>query len=250
MLMMEPPRPASTITLPNTWHARKTLFKLISRMRCHSCSLISKNGVLEFTPAALIRVSTCPKRWSTVSRAFSRSALLAASQWMPTACRPSEAMAVARASAASANTSRMAMSEPACASPVAIAPARTPPPPITTATWPAREKSASSDMPKCYQLARSESRRCPSVRHGVRQMRLINTARVLGQEITGQSVGPRARPAADVPVLADAALAVALTGIAQGQEQVGVPVNVGERIFEHIAAAYRKESAGKNLAGV
>jgi hypothetical protein len=66
-------------------------------------------------------------------------------------------------------------------------------------------------MSKCYQLARPE--------------------------------GP-----ANVPVFADAALAVPLAGIAQSQEQVGVPVNIGQRIAEHVASAYREESAGKNLA--
>ena len=61
MLMIEPPRPASTIAFPNTWQPRKTLRRLTSMMRCHSASSISKNGVAELMPAAFSRMSTRPK---------------------------------------------------------------------------------------------------------------------------------------------------------------------------------------------
>src|ERR1017187_3389390 len=140
MLMMEPPRAPSTIALPNTWQARNTLVKSMFRMRCHSASVISKNGVPEFTPAAFTRISTWPKRARTAVRACSRLVLLVASQHTPMAAHPSAWMDCARASAPSLLTSRMATPAPAFASPVAIAPAMTPPPPMTTAAWPVSEK--------------------------------------------------------------------------------------------------------------
>src|ERR1022692_665280 len=70
MLVMEPPFPASTIALPNTWQARNTLVRSISRMRCHSASLISKKGVPEFTPAAFNRMSTWPAPHNRPERLF------------------------------------------------------------------------------------------------------------------------------------------------------------------------------------
>src|ERR1035437_4990505 len=51
--MIVPPLPRSAIALPKTWQARKTDVRFVLRMRCHSSSSISKNGVELFTPAAL-----------------------------------------------------------------------------------------------------------------------------------------------------------------------------------------------------
>src|ERR1035441_2527932 len=161
MLMIEPPLPASTIAWPNTWQAKNTLVRSISRMRCHSASPISKKGVPEFTPAAFNRMSTWPKRPRTVPSASSRLVLLVASEHTPMAPRPRLSIERARASAPSLLTSRMAISAPASAKPVAIAPARTPPPPITTATWPVSEKNPLSDMPRWYQSDASAGAQSP-----------------------------------------------------------------------------------------
>ena len=103
--------------------------------------MISKNGVPEFTPAALTKMSTRPKRFSTSSSVCCRAVLLVASQATPIAPRPSVSIDLALASAFSLVLPRIATSDPAWANPVAIAPPRTPPPPITTATLPVNEKS-------------------------------------------------------------------------------------------------------------
>ena len=115
-------------------------------MRCHSCSPISKKGVPELMPAAFSRMSTCPNSSSVASSARARSTLLAASAWIAMARRPNSRMDFARASAFSSIRSTIATSAPAWANPVAIAPASTPPPPMTTAICPSSEKSLSCAM--------------------------------------------------------------------------------------------------------
>ena len=53
MLMIEPPSPRSTISLPKIWQARNMLFRFTERIRSHSSSVISKKGVPELMPGAL-----------------------------------------------------------------------------------------------------------------------------------------------------------------------------------------------------
>ena len=53
-------------------------------------------------------------------------------------------------------------------------------------------------------------------------MRLVDAARILGQVVAGEGVGARAGAAADLLVFADAALAAALRGVAQGAEEIGI----------------------------
>src|SRR6185369_13387201 len=85
-------------------------------------------------------------------------------------------------------------------------------------------------------------------RYGFRQMRLIHAARVFRQEVAGERKGSRPRPAADFLIFADSALPFPLGGIAQGAEESGVPVDIHQRIVEHVAAAHRQEAAGENFA--
>src|SRR5689334_15207706 len=81
-------------------------------------------------------------------------------------------------------------------------------------------------------------------------MRLVDASRVFGQEIARERVRPRARPAADLLVFADAALAFPLRGIAQGAEEVRIAVDVRKLVLQHVAAADRQETARKDLARV
>ena len=77
---------------------------------------------------------------------------------------------------------------------------------------------------------------------------LIYAARIFGQIVAGQRVSAGTRSAADLLVFADAALAFALRGVAQGLEKVGIAVHVGQRVVEDVSAADRKEAAGEDLA--
>src|ERR1051326_9000591 len=79
-------------------------------------------------------------------------------------------------------------------------------------------------------------------------MGLVNATRIFGQVIAGEGVRPGTRPAADFLIIADAALPFALGGIAQGAEEAGIAVDIGERLVEHIAATDRQETAWEDLA--
>ena len=85
---MDPPLPASTMALPNTWQARKTLRKSTSRMRSHSASSISKNGVPELMPAAFKTISTPPKLANVASSTRWISAFRVTSAWHARALAP------------------------------------------------------------------------------------------------------------------------------------------------------------------
>src|SRR6476660_9637429 len=81
-------------------------------------------------------------------------------------------------------------------------------------------------------------------------MRLIDASRVFGQIISGQSKGPRPRSTADLLIFTDAAFALALSSIAQSSEQLGIPVHIGERVLEHVAAGQWQKAAGEDRAVV
>ena len=81
-------------------------------------------------------------------------------------------------------------------------------------------------------------------------MRLVHAARILGQVVARERERARARPAADLLVFAEAALPAALRGVAQRLEQLGIAIDVGQRIVEDVAAGDRQEAAGEDLARV
>ena len=89
-----------------------------------------------------------------------------------------------------------------------------------------------------------------STSHRFGQVRLIHAPRIFGQEIARGRVRPRARPAANLAVLAHAAFPVATIGIAQEPEQRRVAVQVDQRSMPYIACGKGQESTGEYLAGV
>ncbi len=54
--------PSPSMYLANTWQATRTPRRLTLKIRSHSSSVMSRNGVGELTPAPLIRTSTGPVR--------------------------------------------------------------------------------------------------------------------------------------------------------------------------------------------
>src|SRR5579864_9136381 len=80
--------------------------------------------------------------------------------------------------------------------------------------------------------------------------RLIDTARIFGEIIPGESVSARAGAAANFVVLADAALAFPVIGIAQNAEEAGVAIHADHRVFEHVAGGHRQKTAGIDLTSV
>src|ERR1035437_8960062 len=69
------PEPFSTMCLPKIWHASTRPFKFTVMILSNSSSGISKNGVGEFTPAPLTRMSTRPNFASTSAKSFCKPAL-------------------------------------------------------------------------------------------------------------------------------------------------------------------------------
>ena len=140
--MIDPPWPASTRCLPNTWQPKNTPLRLTRTIRSNSSSAMSKNGVAELTPGAVdddvhaagalkdsaeqrFELALC---WSLRRRETSRG------RRPPRSCRawPWPSPRFGR---------RCTTSAPAPASPSAIAPHSSPVPPMTTATLPESEKS-------------------------------------------------------------------------------------------------------------
>src|SRR4051812_44667778 len=72
--------------------------------------------------------------------------------------------------------------------------------------------------------------------------RLVRAERVGSQHISGIGEGAGARTAADMAVFARAALPVELVGVMQSAEDLGVTVDVDQRIDAYIAAALRQKS--------
>ena len=145
MLMIDPPCPAATRCLPNTWQPKNTPLRLTRTMRSNSSSVMSKNGVAELMPAPLTTMSTRPERCSTASSSASISALLVASAaWNHAGRRPLRSLRYAPRPFPALRPT-ITTSAPALARPSAIAPHSSPVPPMTTATLP-RERRVSSGI--------------------------------------------------------------------------------------------------------
>src|SRR4051794_16679130 len=81
-------------------------------------------------------------------------------------------------------------------------------------------------------------------------MRLIHAPRVFGEIVARERKRARSRSAADLLVLAEAALPAALGRIPQRLEQLGVAVYVRQRIVENVAAGHGQKTAREDLARV
>src|SRR5436305_11979905 len=79
-------------------------------------------------------------------------------------------------------------------------------------------------------------------------MRLVHAPRILGKIIARERERSRPRTAADLLVLAKPALPPALRRVAQRLEQLGVAIDIRQRIFEDIPARHRQEAAREDLA--
>jgi len=77
----------------------------------------------------------------------------------------------------------------------------------------------------------------------------MNAAGFGGEVVAGERVGAGAGTAAEVAVLAEAALAFEQRAIAQNLEKRAVAVDLDQRIAPHVAGGERQEAAGIDLAG-
>src|SRR5215469_9077735 len=97
-------------------------------------------------------------------------------------------------------------------------------------------------QPACSLRLLSQAARCGT--------RFIGAERIGPESVPGVGEGAGARAAADVAVLAGAALAVELGGIVQATEDGGVAIYVHQRFNPNIPAPQRQESRGINFAEV
>src|ERR1700677_4993221 len=119
---------------PKIWQPRISPFKFTLMILSNSSSVMSKNGVGEFTPAPFTRMSTRPSFARTSPSSFCKPAREVVSHEKNSALPPSFAIFSKRALALASSRPTRAVTAPAAAKPSAIAPHSSPVPPMTTAT--------------------------------------------------------------------------------------------------------------------
>src|SRR5690242_2045357 len=81
-------------------------------------------------------------------------------------------------------------------------------------------------------------------------MRLVHAVGLFREHVAPDRVGAGARASADLAELADTALPLQISAVAQGDEQRRVAVQLGERMLANVAGGYRQKAAGKYFAQV
>ena len=158
------PEPRSTMCRPKIWHASIRPFKFTEMIRSNSSSEMSKNGVGEFTPAPLTKMSTRPNFASTsVSKLF-QPGLGSGVAGKIQPGRPLWMILSSRAFALAASRPTSATAAPARAKPSAIAPHNSPVPPMTTATRPCSENNSADVFIKMIFVSARQHRTPETVR--------------------------------------------------------------------------------------
>ena len=132
ILMMRPYR-RSIMCLPNTRHARKVPFRLVSRIACHSDSGKSSVGIFLVRPAQFTRMWMSPNSRLAAFRRSSKLALSVTSQVWANDCRPKASTSETALRTCSACRLEGTTLAPAVASALASASPMPLVPPITTA---------------------------------------------------------------------------------------------------------------------
>jgi hypothetical protein len=125
---------------PNDWQARRVPVAFVSMMPFHSSSVVSSVGMRWMRPAQLIKMSTLPNSASTTSRSASTEARLVTSEVTLSERRPRARISAAVAETSASRREVGTTSAPAAAKPSERALPMPDAPPVTTATWPSREK--------------------------------------------------------------------------------------------------------------
>ena len=139
--MILPPCLAFTISRAAAWEKKKVPLRLISSVRSHSSSVVSRALEMGYMPALLTRMSRLPKACTVASATFAASARLRVSARMASALPPFSLIICATLPAASRSISAIITAAPASARRVTMALPMPMPPPVTMAPFPLKSKS-------------------------------------------------------------------------------------------------------------